>query len=120
LSIYESIGGAGSVAAAVELFYGRVLQDDVLAPYFEGRDVVRLKGHMRSFLAAAIGGAEIYAGRDMGVAHAGLGITDEAFDHVVGHLVDTLTELNVPAETIGEIGAKLTPLRASIVQPIAA
>jgi hemoglobin len=42
-------------------------------------------------------------------------ITDADFDAVVGHLVDTLTGLGVPAETIGQIGAVLLPLRADIV-----
>ena len=44
-----------------------------------------------------------------------LEITDDAFDAVVGHLVETLTSLGVPAETIGVIGEKLSPLRSDIV-----
>jgi hemoglobin len=115
VSIYESIGGAPAVAAAVDDFYRRVLGDASLAPYFTGVDLARLQSHQRSFIAAAIGGSEIYAGRDMGAAHAGLGITDADFDAVVGHLVDTLSGLGVPPATIGEIGEKLAPLRGQIV-----
>jgi hemoglobin len=120
LSIYDSIGGAPSVAAAVDLFYDKVLADPVLAPYFEGRSMPKLKAHMRAFLAVAVGGPEIYAGRDMGAAHRGMEITDEAFDHVVTHLVATLTELGVPADIIDAIGGKLLPLRGDIVQAAAA
>jgi len=116
MSIYDQIGGRDAVAAAVDLFYDKVLADDVLAPYFTGTDMRRQKAHMRAFLAAAIGGPAIYAGRDMGAAHRGLGVTDEAFDHVVDHLVATLTELSVPQGIIGEIGAKLLPLRDVVVQ----
>jgi hemoglobin len=47
-------------------------------------------------------------------AHAGLAITDEDFDAVVAHLVDTLTGLGVPEETIGQIGGTLAPLRGDI------
>jgi len=65
--------------------------------------------------AAAIGGPEIYEGRDMAAAHAGLAITEADFDAVVGHLVDTLTGLGVPDETIGQIGGALAPLRGDIV-----
>jgi hemoglobin len=116
MSIYDEIGGRDAVAAAVDIFYDKVLGDDVLAPYFIATDMGRQKTHMRAFLAAAIGGPAIYAGRDMGAAHRGLGVTDEAFDHVVEHLVATLTELSVPAQTIGAIGAKLLPLRAIVVE----
>lgn len=120
MSIYESIGGAESVAAAVDHFYDRVLADPVLAPYFSATQMQRQKAHMRAFLAVAVGGPELYAGRDMSAAHAGLGITDEAFDHVVEHLVATLEALGVPAEIIGQIGAKLLPLRGQVVQAAAA
>jgi hemoglobin len=115
MSIYDSIGGATAVAAAVDEFYVRVLADPQLAPFFAATDMSRLKAHQRSFLAAAMGGPEIFAGRDMATAHAGLGITNPHFDAVVGHLVDTLTALGVPTETIGQIGSVLVPLRDDIV-----
>jgi hemoglobin len=115
MSIYDSIGGAGAVRAAVDDFYARLLADPGLAPFFAQTDLPRLKAHQRSFIAAAIGGPEIFTGRDMAAAHAGLGITDAQFDAVVAHLVETLAGLGVPVEVIGQIGAVLTPLRASVV-----
>jgi hemoglobin len=115
VTIYDAIGGPTAVAAAVDDFYARVLADPSLAPFFTDIDLSRLRSHQRAFIAAAIGGPEIYAGRDMGAAHAGLGITDADFDAVVGHLVDTLASLGVPGETIAEIGGRLAPLRSSIV-----
>src|SRR3954471_16983643 len=115
-SIYEQIGGREAVSAAVDIFYARVVGDPVLAPYFTRTDMRRQKAHMRAFLAVALGGPEVYRGRDMGAAHAGLGVTDEAFDRVVTHLVATLTELAVPAPLIEAIGAKLAPLRAVVVE----
>ncbi|MER7273810.1 group 1 truncated hemoglobin [Dactylosporangium sp. NPDC000244] len=115
MSIYDRIGGAGAVQAAVEQFYTRVLDDPGLAPYFKDVDINRLKSHQRAFFAAALGGPAIYAGRDMSAAHAGLNITDGAFDAVVGHLAATLTDLGVPDDDIMEIAAALAPLRAQIV-----
>jgi hemoglobin len=115
VSIYDSIGGAPAVHAAVDDFYARVLADPQLAPFFTNADLQHLKAHQRAFIAAAIGGSEIYAGRDMASAHAGLAITDADFDTVVAHLVDTLAGLGVPEETIGQIGSALAPLRSDIV-----
>lgn len=115
MSIYDSIGGAPAVSAAVEDFYTRLLADPQLAPFFEDVDLAGLKSHQRSFIAAALGGAEIYAGRDMAAAHAGLDISDADFDAVVAHLVDTLTGLGVPDDTITQIGGALAPLRNQIV-----
>ncbi len=115
MSIFDAIGGAPAVAAAVDDFYSRVLGDPALAPFFDTTDMTRLKAHQRAFLAAAIGGPELYSGRDMSGAHAGLGISDDDFDAVVGHLVATLTGLGVPSETIEQIGGALAPLRSYIV-----
>jgi hemoglobin len=114
-SVYDRIGGSAAVAAAVDGLYDRILGDPVLAWWFANTDMRKQKRHMRAFMAAALGGPSVYAGRDMAAAHAGMKITDVAFDHVVGHLVDTLTELSVPTETIAEIGGALAPLRAQVV-----
>jgi hemoglobin len=114
--LYDEIGGASTVALAVEDLYRRVLSDPELAPMFEGVDFHRLKAHQRQFLAAAIGGAQLYAGRDMVTAHANLPITSSQFDAVVIHLVDTLADLGVPDDIIAGIGATLAPLRGQIVR----
>lgn len=116
MSIFDEIGGAAAVSAAVDDFYERVLGDPALNPYFTGTDMRRLKGHQRAFIAAAIGGPGPYLGRNMAEAHAGLAITPEDFDSVVGHLVATLTGLGVPDATIAAIGGKLAPLKGEIAQ----
>lgn len=51
----------------------------------------------------------------MATAHAKLGITDLGFDAVVGHLVATLAELEVPNKIIADIGTAFAALRADIV-----
>jgi hemoglobin len=115
MTIYDEIGGSAAVQTAVDDFYARLLGDPTLAPFFDGIELSRLKRHQRAFIAAAIGGAEIYSGRDMASAHAGLDVDDANFDAVVAHLVDTLTSLGVPAPTIAVIGERLSPLRDQIV-----
>lgn len=114
-TIYEQLGGAPAVNAAVDIFYGKVLADAGLAPYFDDTDMAHLKAHQRAFITAAVGGPAGYSGRDMAAAHAGLDIDKAAFDAVVGHLVATLVELDVDEETIGQIGAQLLPLEDVIV-----
>ncbi|ROO85316.1 hemoglobin [Actinocorallia herbida] len=115
MSIYDSIGGAEAVKAAVDDFYVRVTTDPELAGFFADTDLNRLKAHQRAFIAAAVGGPAIYAGRAMAAAHAPLAIFDAHFDRVVAHLVATLDGLGVPDATIAAIGETLAPLRPEIV-----
>jgi hemoglobin len=114
-TVYDRIGGKDAVSAAVDSLYDRLLADPELAPRFEGTDMTRQKSHMRAFIASALGGHEIYQGRDMHAAHARMRITGREFDRVVDHLVATLVSLSVPISLIEKIGAKLAPLRAQIV-----
>jgi hemoglobin len=116
-SIYDAIGGADAVRAAVDLLYERICADAALVPYFEGVDMRRLHQHMRAFIAAALGGPELYAGRDLGAAHARLAITGEHFDAVAGHRAATLAELGVPDELNETIIARVASLRPVIVAP---
>lgn len=115
MSIYDSIGGTEAVSAAVDDFYVRLTTDPELARYFSGTDLNRLKAHQRAFITAAVGGPDLYRGRDMAAAHAGLAISNAHFDRVVDHLVATLRHLGVPGETITEVGSTLGTLRADIV-----
>jgi len=115
VTIFEELGAENGIRAAVDDFYDRVTGDPELAPYFAEVDMVRLRRHQVAMLSAATGGPNTYEGRGMGPAHAGLGITGEHFDKVVGHLVATLQDRGVEDATIGQIGAALSPLKADIV-----
>jgi hemoglobin len=114
-TIYDEIGGATGVATAVDDFYARVLRDPEVGHYFDGIAMPRQIMHLRAFLAAALGGPQRYLGRDVRDAHAGLGITEAAFERVVDHLVATLRHLGLAGSTIGQIGGRLAPLGPQIV-----
>lgn len=120
MTIYDEIGGADAVAAAVDNFYDRVLADPELTHFFSDVDLKKLYGHQRAFIGAALGGPASYSGRGMRQAHARLDIRPAHFDAVVGHLVATLTELGVPGPTIEAIGATLAPLKSEIVSELSA
>ncbi|MGI5243951.1 group I truncated hemoglobin [Dactylosporangium sp. CA-139066] len=114
-SIFDALGGSDAVAAAVDGLYERLLADPRTAVYFEGVDLRRLNRHLRVFLTVAFGGPEIYQGRDLRSAHAPLGITAEAWDATVGHLLAVLDGLGVTGELLDRIVAKVAPLRVLIV-----
>lgn len=115
MSAYDDIGGPGAVKAAVAVFYQRVLDDPDLRDWFAGIDLQRLKAHQRAFLNHALGGPDLFAGRTMAEAHAGLAITDDAFQAVVEHLVMTLHDLGVTPAQLEGIRATVESLRDEVV-----
>jgi hemoglobin len=114
-TVFAALGGEAAVGAAVDALYDRLLTDPVTASYFDGVDMRRLARHLKIFLVAALGGPAVYRGRDLGAAHASLGITSEAWEHTVGHLIEVLASLGVGAPLIDEVVAHLAPLEPLIV-----
>jgi hemoglobin len=102
LSAYEAIGGRAAVAAAVDLFYRRLLDDPVLGPFLPGGVGVRYRAYVVTILGEALGGPERYRG-DMVGAHRGLGISDAHFDRAAAHLGATLDELGIPGDLTDRI-----------------
>lgn len=119
-TIYDEIGGEPAVTAIVDALYARLVVDPDLMSYFDGRDMGRLKAHQRALVTVALGGtAEEYTGRMMQPAHAGMAITHEAFDKVLGHLEAALLDAGVAPATADNVLAILQPLRGDVVQSMA-
>ena len=115
VSIFQAIGGEPALVAVVDDFYERVLADPQLAGFFAGANMPKLKGRQVEFFAAALGGPDVYRGASMRDAHAGRGISQADFDQVAFHLTRALADAGVPAETISQIAAAITPLAGDIV-----
>ena len=115
VTLFERIGGAAALKAAVDLFYKKVLADRSLAPFFEDVNLKALKASQHAFFSQALGGPAAYKGRKMKDAHARLNITQEHFNTVAGHLQASLLELRVPSALVQQVLAAVAPLASQIV-----
>ncbi len=105
-TLYERIGGASAVDAAVDLFYQKVLADYRINRFFDGINMEKQVAKQKAFFTLAFGGPNIYTGKDLRNAHARLvklGLGNFHFDVVMEHLGATLIELNVPQDLITEV-----------------
>ena len=105
-TIYERLGGEAAVAAAVPLFYEKVMADPSLARFFERLDMGAQIQKQIAFMTMVFGGPSNYTGRDLRSAHAGLlqkGLGDKEFDAVAKHLESTLEELGVDSALVTEV-----------------
>lgn len=105
-SLFEQIGGRDAVNAAVDIFYGYVLNDDRIKHFFDDVDMDKQKNKQRAFLTVAFGGPNNYSGKDMREGHAHLldgGLNDSHVDAVVEDLAKALADLNVPEDLIAQV-----------------
>ena len=105
-SLYDQIGSAPAVEAAVDLFYRKVLTDDSISHFFDAADMGEQRAKQKAFLTMVLGGPHAYTGKDLRAAHAPLvekGLDDTRFDAVAGHLQASLEEMGVSAALIAEV-----------------
>lgn len=96
ISLYERIGGSAAVDGLVDEFYGRVLNDPTLRPFFERTAIDRLKRIQKEFFAAALDGPVSVSDVDLARIHNGMGIQRRHVTAFVEHLINVLeTSSNV-------------------------
>lgn len=103
MSLYEKLGGAPAVDAAVDIFYRKVLVDDRISHFFDSVDMEAQAAKQKAFLTMVFGGPNSYTGKDMREAHKHMDLNETHFDAVVENLAATLTELGVGEAEINEI-----------------
>ncbi|NVB39936.1 group 1 truncated hemoglobin [Pseudenhygromyxa sp. WMMC2535] len=104
-SLYERIGGRDAITAAVGIFYQKIMNDPLVAPFFDGYEMPRQIKKQIAFMTMAFGGPHGYTGRDLRTAHAPLvarGLGEVHFNAIAGHLDATLHELGVAQALIDE------------------
>lgn len=117
-SLFERIGGDAAVKATVLKMYAKILDDDMLAPFFEDIDVEKLRLSQSAFVTYAFGGPNHYTGKRLRDAHAGAvnqGMNDVHFDRVATHLKSAMEELSVPADLIAEALQIVNSTRADVL-----
>ena len=117
-NLYERLGGAAAVNAAVDIFYRKVLGDDRIADFFDSVDMERQAAKQKAFLTMVFGGPANYSGKDMREGHRHLvkrGLNDTHFDAVIENLGATLKELGVPDADIAEVAAIANSVRNDVL-----
>ncbi|MCB9640198.1 MAG: group 1 truncated hemoglobin [Myxococcales bacterium] len=117
-SLYDELGGAAAMDAAVDIFYRKVLGDDRVSSFFEGIDMESQAQKQKGFLTMVTGGPNNYTGLDMRTSHkrlVAMGLNDTHFDIIVEHLGSTLAELGVSGEKIGEVAKIAESVREDVL-----
>jgi len=101
IPLYDRLGGDKAMEVCVDLFYQKVLNDDLVSPFFKDIDMASQRLKQKSFLAMAFGGPYHYSDADLRATHKPLiekmGLSDEHFNRILEIFKETLTELNVSA-----------------------
>ncbi|MBB6646435.1 group I truncated hemoglobin [Halobellus ruber] len=104
-TLYDRLGGHDGIRAVVDDFYDRLVDDEMIGPFFEGSDMELLRRTQTEFLCEAAGGPETYDAAPVREAHLHVPFTPEHIQRAVELLEESLDAFDVPeedAETVVE------------------
>lgn len=117
-SLYERLGGSEAIAAAIDAFYQRVLDDPRVSHYFDGIDLAGLKRHQQRFFEFGTGGPAEYDVARIETMHTPYDIDDDAYEVFVGHFDDTLRAFDLPEKERNELMDAVNSFRDAVVTAV--
>ncbi len=117
-SLYERLGGAAAIDAAVDIFYRKMLSDSRVSSFFDTTDMDKQIAKQKGFLTMVFGGPNNYTGKNMRDGHKHLierGLNDSHVDIVLEHLGNTLKELGAAETDIQEVAALANSVRNDVL-----
>jgi Truncated hemoglobins len=118
-SLYERLGGYDAVAAVIDDFFKRMINDPQLGKFFIGLSTDSKKRAQQltvDFVCKATGGPCLYTGRDMKTTHEGVGINESDWELAAKYLTATLDKFNVPEQEKNEVLTLVSSLKGVIVE----
>jgi truncated hemoglobin YjbI len=117
-ALYQKLGAGAGIRKVVDDFLARVTADPKINGYFlnGGVDAKHLGDCLVAQVGSVTGGPEKYTCKGMKAAHAGLGISKQDFDDLVGHLSDALVAAKVAQADIDTVLGVLGPMSKDIVE----
>ena len=123
MTLYERLGGVYAIAAVVDDFIERIMDDPLLnanPKVNEAHHRVSRAGFkylVTEQVCQATGGPQRYTGRSMNDSHAHLDITEQEWEAFLDDLRQTLAKFSVPEAERAELFAIVESTRGEIVLP---
>ncbi|KAJ3253741.1 hypothetical protein HK103_000333 [Boothiomyces macroporosus] len=102
MDLYERVGKEAGIDAVVDEFYKLVLQDDLVKGFFAKTDMKMQARKQKQFFNHVLGGKNYY-GKNMKVAHKGMGVRDVHFNRIAELLAKAMSNLGVKDKEIQEV-----------------
>jgi hemoglobin len=121
-SLWERLGGESAVRAVVKEMITLAAPDPKVNFTRNGRfqpkpeDIARIEERLVELISQVSGGPLKYTGKNMKDAHMGMGITDDEFNALAGHLIAVLKKFNVNQKDADELVGIIATTRKDIVE----
>ena len=115
-TLYERLGGEGSIDAVVENFLYRIADDDDMVGFFANTNIDFFADSLASKLCDVSDGPCHYEGPPMDRTHQNMGLTDVHFNRLVEHLDAAMQEEGIGLSARNELLGRLAPMYAEVMR----
>ena len=118
-SLYSRLGGYDVIAAVLDDFHVRLKNDPQLGRFWKYRGTDGKKRELQlliDFVCAETGGPMHYSGRDMGLTHIGMMISESDWTIFIHHLKQTLKKFKIKNPEFNEVIDFIQTLKSSMVE----
>ena len=119
VSLYDRLGGYDAIWMFSSNLIDRAKADDVLGRFWTNTGEDRQARDLQllvDYLVKETGGQMYYTGRNMAIAHAGMGISESDWARFIEIVIAVADELEVGETEGGEVMAFLDSLKQDIVE----
>ena len=114
-NVYKEFHEEAGIQRIMDDFIIRVTTDPRIKDRFANANLVRLKLLLVQQVSYLTGGPDIYSGRDMKTAHAGMDLKNGDFNALAEDLQLSMDKEGVPFRAQNKLLAKLAPMEHQIV-----
>lgn len=109
-TLYQQLGGEVAISKLVDGLLVKIEHDPRIVHHFKDTDITRFRSKLIEQLCQISDGPCQYTGSSMQESHTGFQITAADFDRLVQHLIDVMTELDIPLAAQNDLLARLAPM----------
>ena len=102
-TLFEKYGGFSTISKIVLTFYDRMIDDDLVGPFFDDVDLSKLIDHQNKFVTSLMGGPASFSDDHIERVHRNMTIEDCHFDRLKEIMTETLSGFDVDSEDIETI-----------------
>lgn len=113
-TLYQALGGEAGLSAIVDGLLARIATDARIVHHFQETDIAVFRERVIEHFCLVTDGGCNYRGDSMANTHKGLNITQADFDALVGHLIESMKEQQIPLSTRNALLKRLAPLYSDI------
>ena len=116
IPLFTKYGGLRALRNVIFDFYDRVLDSDIIGPFFDDVDMAKLVDHQTKFFTSLLGGPADFGDRRLAMAHEHLDVSHAHFDEITSILTATLWDAGFTRDDLDTVIAAVEARRSLIVK----